>query len=469
MDPNGISIVNDDLSLPEEDIKTSPTVIKVIGCGGGGSNAVKRMIEYGLTDVDFIIINTDLQALRVAKATQKIVIGQKVTGGLGSGGNPEKGREAAEEDKDKITDALRGANMVFITAGMGGGTGTGSAPVVAQIAKDLGALTVAIVTTPFGFEGPVRMKQAKIGVEKLHEQVDALIVIPNEQVLKKIDKKISVHQSFIEVDDILRQSVEGITTIITKPGDVNTDFADVKNAMQGQGNALIGIGIAEGENRALDAATHAISNPLLEDAHIDGSKNILVNICSADNISINEVDEIVRIVTASAAPDHHVFWGEVTDSSMGDKISVTVIATGFEDRSNSAKEVKEEDRCVEPPIELNENVINTNDFEKILHNNTSVGEFVNTKKANPIGEKAQQSELFPFEKNADKNEKEVKKSSLGSQLFDSSDVDLGVYVKPLRKQFSPPAEGIDPNDINQPAIWSNKAFGKSINLSDDDR
>ncbi|NLC93107.1 MAG: cell division protein FtsZ [Treponema sp.] len=468
MDLNGISIVKDEVSSDVDDMNNSPTVIKVIGCGGGGSNAVKRMIEYGLTDVDFIIINTDLQALRVAKASRKIAIGKKVTGGLGSGGNPEKGREAAEEDKELITDILRGANMVFITAGMGGGTGTGSAPVVAQIAKELGALTVAIVTTPFSFEGPIRMKQAKIGVEKLHEQVDALIVIPNEQILKIVDKKTSVKQSFVAVDDILRQSVEGITTVITKPGDVNTDFADVKNAMQGQGNALIGIGVAEGENRAVEAATKAISNPLLEDAHIDGSKNILVNICSSDNISISEVNEIVNIATASAAPDHHVFWGEVTDPTLGDKISVSVIATGFEGEENQNAEEKDEDERVEPSSELNDNVMNSSDFERILHNSSRAGEFVNTKKVNPSSVKTQQSELFSYEKK-DSEQTVQKKSSLGNNVVDSSESEMGVYVKPLRKQFVPPTEDVDPNDIYRPAIWSTRGFGKSFNLTDDDK
>ena len=285
----------------------SPTVIKVVGCGGGGSNAVNRMVAHDISNVDFIVLNTDLQALARNNAKTKIPIGQKVTKGLGAGGKPEVGEKAAEEDKEVISKVLKGADMVFITAGMGGGTGTGSAPVVARIAKELGCLTVAVVTTPFEFEGQVRMRQAQEGLKKLHEQVDSLIVIPNEQLFKNIDKNLTVRESFKRADEILSQGVEGISNIITNPGDVNTDFADVRNAMSGQGNAIFGIGVAEGENRAVEAASKAINNPMLENSRIDGAKNLLINVCSSEEITLNEVGEITKIVSSSADKDYNMF------------------------------------------------------------------------------------------------------------------------------------------------------------------
>ena len=337
----GISIVDDETGYEAEASGCSPTVIKVVGCGGGGSNAVNRMIFRELSNVDFIVLNTDLQALGRSRAATKLAIGQKVTKGLGAGGKPEVGEQAAEEDKELITNELRGADMVFITAGMGGGTGTGSAPVVARIAKELGCLTVAVVTTPFEFEGNVRMRQAQEGLKKLHEQVDSLIVIPNEQLFKNIDKNLTVKESFRKADEVLCQGVEGISNIITNPGDVNTDFADVRNAMAGQGNAIFGIGIGEGENRATDAAYNAIHNPMLENSKIDGAKNLLVNICASEEITLAEVGEICKIVSASADKDYNMFWGQVTQPELEGKISVTVIATGFEDTGRIAVEKQE--------------------------------------------------------------------------------------------------------------------------------
>lgn len=307
----------------------SPTVIKVVGCGGGGSNAVNQMIDASVQSVDFIAMNTDLQALSRSKAATKLQIGAKLTGGLGAGGDPDVGERAAEEDADAITNLLRGANMVFVTAGMGGGTGTGSAPVVAKLAKEMGALTVGVVTTPFRFEGADRMSKAQEGIKKLHAAVDTLIVIPNQQLLKIMEKNATVLQSFRTADDVLRQGVQGISDIITRPGLVNTDFADVKSAMEGQGDAVLGIGIGHGDNRAVDAATLAINNPLMEDTHIDGAKNILVNICGSEDMGLTEVDEIITQITASADPKARVYWGQVIDSEMQDQISVTVIATGF--------------------------------------------------------------------------------------------------------------------------------------------
>ena len=370
----GISIVDDENGYDSEVSGGSPTVIKVVGCGGGGSNAVNRMIFRELSNVDFIVLNTDLQALGRSKAPTKLAIGQKVTKGLGAGGKPEVGEQAAEEDKELITNELRGADMVFITAGMGGGTGTGSAPVVARIAKELGCLTVAVVTTPFEFEGNVRMRQAQEGLKKLHEQVDSLIVIPNEQLFKNIDKNLTVKESFRKADEVLCQGVEGISNIITNPGDVNTDFADVRNAMAGQGNAIFGIGIGEGENRATDAAYNAIHNPMLENSKIDGAKNLLVNICASEEITLSEVGEICKIVSASADKDYNMFWGQVTQPELEGKISVTVIATGFEDSGKltveqpvAAPEVKSE------PKPARDDAVSLNDINSILHKPASSG------------------------------------------------------------------------------------------------
>ncbi|MBQ9239296.1 MAG: cell division protein FtsZ [Treponema sp.] len=311
----------------------SPTVIKVIGCGGGGSNAVNRMIDAHIENVDFIVLNTDRQALNLSRAPERIAIGQKVTKGLGAGGRPQVGEDAAEEDREAIAAVLQGADMVFVTAGMGGGTGTGSVPVVARIAREQGALTVGVVTTPFKFEGPVRMRQAREGLAKLCEQVDSLIVIPNEQLLNVVDKNLPIREAFLIADDVLRQGVQGISNIITKPGDVNIDFADVSNAMRGQGNAILGVGYGRGDNRAVDAASKAIRNPLLEDTNIDGAKNILVNICSGTDMSMTEVNEIIEIVTASADDEVNTLWGQVVDPALDDQVSVTVIATGFHSNS----------------------------------------------------------------------------------------------------------------------------------------
>ena len=341
-----------------------PTVIKVVGCGGGGGNAVNRMIDSSIPNVDFIVLNTDVQALSRSKAQKRIGIGQKITKGLGAGGKPEVGEEAAKEDSEAIKEVVKGANMVFVTAGMGGGTGTGSAPIVAQIAKEAGALTVGVVTTPFGFEGPVRMRQAQEGIKRLREAVDALIVIPNEQLLKVMDKRATRSQAFLMADDVLRQGVQGISNIITKAGEVNIDFADVTSAMAGQGDVIFGIGTGEGETRAVDAATAAISNPLLENSRIDGAKNILYNISSGEELALSEIEEISKIVTASADPNVNIFWGQVVDPDMGDKVSVTVIATGFNNDARSAAE--ETVASVQKQASaVNSNVMSYGDFDSI--------------------------------------------------------------------------------------------------------
>ncbi len=306
-----------------------PTVIKVIGVGGAGSNAVNRMIETGINGVEFIAANTDLQALYSSNASTKISIGTKKTGGLGAGGKPEVGEEAALEDEDTIAQYLSGANMVFVAAGMGGGTGTGAAPVIARIAKQQGALTVGVVTKPFHFEGKTKMDLAIDGIEKLHKEVDTLIVIPNQNLLSIVPKTTPVKEAYLIADDVLRKGVQGISDLITKKAEVNIDFADVKTTMEGKGDAILGVGTASGENRALDAAMAAINNPLIEDCHIDGAKHILVYIVSGEDFSIFETDEVVNTIRENADPNAHIINGHAVDPTMGDSISVTVIATEF--------------------------------------------------------------------------------------------------------------------------------------------
>ena len=318
-------------------LPVSPTVIKVIGAGGGGSNAVNRMLECNIQYVDFIVANTDVQALNYSKAPMKLAIGSKLTGGLGAGGKPDVGEKAAMEDTEIIANAVRGAHMVFITAGMGGGTGTGSAPVIAKIARDQGALTVGVVTKPFAFEGRAKMRTAEAGIEKLRQNVDTLVVIPNQHLLNMVDSKQTIKDAFVMADDVLRRAVQGIADIITKNGLVNIDFADVRSTMAGQGDALMGVGTGSGENRAVDAATNAINNPLLEDSHIEGATRILVNIYAAEMPSTVEINDIMEIVTANAHPDVDTIHGitvDETDEAMKDKIAVTVIATGFPTDTN---------------------------------------------------------------------------------------------------------------------------------------
>lgn len=314
----------------------SPTVIKVIGAGGGGSNAVNRMMAAGLKNVDFLVANTDLQALNYSNAPLKLAIGSKLTGGLGAGGKPEVGEKAAMEDSETIANAIRGADMVFITAGMGGGTGTGAVPVIAKVAREQGALTVGVVTKPFDFEGKVKQRLAEEGIAKLRNSVDTLIVIPNQHLLKLVNRSTPIKQAFIMADDVLRQAVQGISDLITHPGIINIDFADVKTTMEGQGDAIMGIGTGEGDNRAVDAATDAINNPLLEDSHIEGANHILINVTGNEDLTLLEVEEIVKIVTANADPNALIIYGTATDNTMGDKLSVTVIATGFISSSSRA-------------------------------------------------------------------------------------------------------------------------------------
>ncbi|WP_077617739.1 cell division protein FtsZ [Bacillus sinesaloumensis] len=302
--------------------------IKVIGVGGGGNNAVNRMIEHGVQGVEFIAVNTDAQALNLSKAEIKMQIGGKLTRGLGAGANPEVGKKAAEESREQIEEALKGADMVFVTAGMGGGTGTGAAPVIAQISKDLGALTVGVVTRPFTFEGRKRQTQAAGGISAMKEAVDTLIVIPNDRLLEIVDKNTPMLEAFREADNVLRQGVQGISDLIAVPGLINLDFADVKTIMSNKGSALMGIGVATGENRAAEAAKKAISSPLLETS-IDGAQGVLMNITGGTNLSLYEVQEAADIVASASDQEVNMIFGSVINENLKEEIVVTVIATGF--------------------------------------------------------------------------------------------------------------------------------------------
>ena len=323
--PNRITFIDDE---------TRGARIKVVGVGGGGGNALSRMIAAGLQGIEFIAVNTDMQALRMNRAPVKIQIGGKLTKGLGAGANPDIGRQAAVEDTEKICDALEGSDMVFITTGLGGGTGTGAAPVVASIAGQLGGesgsvLTVAVVTLPFSLEGKRRMGQALDGLAQLKECVDSVIAIPNDRLLQTVARNTPVSEAFRVADDVLRQAVQGISDIITVPGQINLDFADVRAVMKGMGQAVMGTGIGEGDNRAVEAAQRAVSNPLLEDSSIEGARGIIVNITGGPDLALSEAAEATSLITKVADPEANVIYGIVTDESMGQAVKVTVIATGF--------------------------------------------------------------------------------------------------------------------------------------------
>lgn len=304
-------------------------VIKVIGVGGGGGNAVNRMIAANVAGVDFIAANTDCQALRASRAPVKLQLGAHLTKGLGAGANPEIGRSAALEDTDKVLEALQGADMVFVTAGLGGGTGTGGAPVVANLAREMGALVVAVVTKPFSFEGRRRRQQAEEGLAALRQVADTVLTIPNDKLLHTVEQGTPLAEAFLMADDILRQAVQGISDLITVPGEINLDFADAKTIMAGMGMALMGTGVAEGEHRAVEAAQRAISSPLLEDASIHGARGVLINVTGGEDMTLHEVSEAAQIVHEAADPDANIIFGTVIDRALRGQIKVTVIATGF--------------------------------------------------------------------------------------------------------------------------------------------
>ena len=323
----------------------SPAKIKVIGVGGGGGNAVNRMIKNGLSGVEFWLMNTDLQVLQYSTCKNKIQLGAKLTNGLGAGGEPQVGEKAAEEAQQEITQAIEGADMVFVTAGMGGGTGTGAAPIVAKIAKDLGILTIGVVTKPFFFEGKRRQNQAQQGLEKLRESVDALIVIPKDKLLDVVDRRVSLQESFIVVDEVLLRGVQGISDIITIPGLINVDFADVKSVMQASGSALMGIGRGTGEGRAVEAAKIAINSQLLETS-INGASGVIVNITGGPDMTLHEVTDATNIINDAVLDDARVIIGAVVDDNIQGEIQITVIATGFELRSQMPIEEKVEGRSI---------------------------------------------------------------------------------------------------------------------------
>lgn len=317
-----------------EEEKLFSTVIKVVGVGGAGTNAVNRMIATGMEGVEFIVANTDAQQLRESLAPVKIQIGNKLTKGLGAGADPKIGREAANEDRDRLQKALKGADMIFITAGMGGGTGTGAAPVVAEVAKDQGALVLGVVTKPFRAEGNRRMKQALEGITNMKEKVDTLITIPNDTLLKIIDKRTPIDEAFRLADDILRQGVQGIADLIQVTGLVNVDFADVRTVMKETGDALMGVGIGSGENKALEATQMAINSHLLEETNIEGAKAVLINIAGGNDLSLHEVHDVTDVITKQVDPEANIIFGTTIDSALDEKVRVTVIATGFDNKAN---------------------------------------------------------------------------------------------------------------------------------------
>ena len=320
--------------------------IKVVGCGGGGNNAVNRMVDAGLRGVEFIAINTDRQALSQSNAQVKIQIGEKLTKGLGAGAIPEVGRRAAEESREEIASALKGADLVFITAGMGGGTGTGAAPIVAEIARDLGTLTIAVVTKPFNFEGKQRMKNAEAGIAELKQHVDTLVVIPNDRLLQVVNKGTTMLEAFQIADDVLRQGIQGISDLIAVPAMINLDFADVKTVMESGGMAHMGIGVGSGENKLVDAAKNAISSPLLE-TNIDGARAVLINVTGGEDISIVDINEAANLIMEAADPDANIIFGAGIDETMGDEVRITVIATGFEKTPFPTKEPARKPREIE--------------------------------------------------------------------------------------------------------------------------
>lgn len=332
--------------------RTAPARLKVIGVGGAGGNAINRMIGAGLRGVDFICANTDIQALALSLAPTRIQIGVNATRGLGAGGDPAQGRRSAEEDEQAISDAIGDSDMVFVTAGMGGGTGTGAAPVVARLARQAGALTVGVVTRPFGFEGKRRQRQAEEGLEELRAEVDTLLVIPNERLLSVVERGTPLSEAFGIADDVLLKATKGIADLVTIPGLVNVDFADVKSIMAARGNALMGTGRGRGENRAIEAAQAAVSSPLLEDVSIHGAEGVLLNITGGRDLSLHEVNEASKVVTEAAGEDANIIFGAVIDPSMDGEIVVTVVATGFGmaapsfrvvERSRTAKAVGDDD------------------------------------------------------------------------------------------------------------------------------
>ena len=375
--------------------------LKVVGVGGAGDNAVDRMIAAGLTGVEYIAINTDRQALQRSKANKKLQIGEKITKGLGAGANPEIGKKAAEESRDDIMDQLRGADMVFVTAGMGGGTGTGAAPVVAEVAKEMGMLTVGVVTYPFLFEGRTRSGNADKGIAELKAGVDSLIIIPNDRLLQVVGKGTSMTEAFRQADEVLRQGVAGISELITRHNMINLDFADVRAIMKDKGIAHMGIGIGTGENRAIDAAKHAISSPLL-DTTISGATGVLLNVTGGASLSLNEINEAAYLVHEAVSPDANIIFGAGIDESLDDEVRITIIATGFEKRDPRASKpqrmteriIRSDEPVRETPVEEeDEGLVMTNFEPKATRENTEQS-FVRMQKPRMEAEEVEDDEIF---------------------------------------------------------------------------
>ena len=356
------------MDIDENVMLDGTATIKVIGVGGAGNNAVNRMVDSGIKGVEFIAVNTDRQALALSKAATKIQIGEKITRGLGAGANPDIGAQSAEESKSDIAEALRGADMVFVTAGMGGGTGTGAAPIVAAAAKEMGILTIGVVTKPFTFEGKKRLSQAERGIESLKGKVDTLVVIPNDKLLQIIDRKTSIVEAFKMADDVLRQGVQGISDLIAVPGLVNLDFADVKTVMQKSGTAIIGIGCNAGENRAIEAARQAVANSLLE-ATIEGATNAIVNVTGGSNLTLFEIEDAVETVRAAANNDVNIIFGAIQNDNLTDEVIVTVIATGFENQGETDEMLFSENNQVPRRRPVEETLDDEYDIPPFLRNN----------------------------------------------------------------------------------------------------
>ena len=370
----------DNSNLPMMD---GAATIKVIGVGGAGNNAVNRMLELGIKSVDFIAVNTDRQALQKSKANTKIQIGEKITRGLGAGSNPDIGAQSAEESRAEISEVLRGADMVFVTAGMGGGTGTGAAPIVAEIAKEMGILTIGVVTKPFTFEGKKRLAQAERGIESLKTKVDTLIVIPNDKLLQIIDRKTSMAEAFLMADDVLRQGVQGISDLITVTGTVNLDFADVKTIMLNTGMAHMGTGHASGENKAEDAAKEAIQSPLLETS-IEGARGVIINITGGDDLGLQEVNTAAELIQRSVDPEANIIFGTVIDPNMTDEIKITVIATGF-DQPDDIKSPRIDSISTSPkPWEKKTSSIPSNQDINSTQNDLDIPSFLRKNKSKTI-------------------------------------------------------------------------------------
>lgn len=488
---------NVELNFDDELGELSPTKIKIIGCGGGGSSAVQRMIEDGVSGVDFVVLNTDKQALHRSTAKLRVPIGQKITGGLGAGGNPKVGEDAAIEDTERLNLVLSGANMVVITAGMGGGTGTGSAPVVAKLAHEAGILTIAVVTTPFEHEGIVRMNNAMEGLEKLRKNVDSLIVLPNEKIFKAMktepDRKLTFREQFILADNLLCAGVKGVTEIITKPGEINVDFADVCTIMRGSGESILGVGKGKGENRINEAVEGAIFNPLLENRQIDGAKKILINITSNGVISLEESREIVNLIRHSADKNANIIFGLAINEEMeDDDLAVTVIATDFDPSDNDFISTEELKNTIE---EKDDTVVSTEDFNSILNgglkttsmNSTSsmissssvFGKSESESKANTVvgnhslydfmgtfenPSKTEQTSIF-------EDESTTSSVSFSEKKLPSEREAINLDMKDDQNTFRVKGlpSGVDANDPNVPSFYRNrfKNMGSSIDLTSD--